>query len=106
MKSLFILFSLLSASTTAMASNLSNNGPLVQAWTKGLPAVTSLHGEAGCEAISFLKQSDGTTDLKIGDKVDQGWLGIDGAQIDSTTLTQKYSGGGIWHPKSVREIIF
>ena len=96
MKNVFILVFLLSIGTNAMASNLSIRGPKVQAWVNGLPAVSSLHGEDGCDAISFSTDSDGLTDLKLGKKLSQGWLGIEGdVQINSTSLTQDYSGGGI-----------
>lgn len=101
-KSLICIF-LMSIGSTAMASNLEVRGPLVLNWVKNLPALTSLQGPEGCEAISFSKDSndsDAIVALKIGEQVSQGWLGIEGElQINSTTLSQDNYGGGIDGPQ-------
>lgn len=100
MKFFLILISLMIVATSAQASNLSTRGPLVLGWIKGLPAISSLRGDAGCEAISFSSDSDGIVELKLGEELSQNWLGIEGdVQINSTTLAQDYSGGGIDGPE-------
>jgi len=74
---------------------------LVANWVQELPAVSSLQGDESCEAISFPQDPrSGLTSLKLGDKVNQPWLGMDGdVNINDSVLEQDYSGGGVDTPQ-------
>lgn len=94
MKNLFVVTLLIYVGAAAQASN---NKEQVQAWTKDLPMVTSLKGDLGCEAVSFPKEAGSEIiDMKLGNQLTQGWLGLNGrVQLNATSLSQDYSGGGI-----------
>lgn len=87
---------LMTVPVIASASDFEAKKNQVAQWVQELPAVSSLQGDVGCEAIRFQQESDGLTTLKLGEKVKQPWLGMDGdVEINQTMLAQDYSGGGV-----------